>query len=82
VSTGIKNDFSLEVQQGSTYNFYIRYVLVKDVAGSILEVNFTPNYLEDVLALRDTWYANFSFYYTKENLIKMLKHLFIIGLRL
>jgi choline transporter-like protein 2/4/5 len=33
---------------------------VKDVAesqGSILEVNFTPDYLNDVLALRDTWLA-------------------------
>lgn len=37
-----------------------RYLLVKDVAdaqGSILEINLTPDYLKDVLALRDTWLA-------------------------
>ena len=35
-------------------------MLVKDVAESqisILEVNFTPDYLENVLQLRDTWLA-------------------------
>ena len=34
--------------------------MVKDVAQSqisILEVNFTPDYLNDVLSLRDTWLA-------------------------
>ncbi len=41
------------------YSVY-RYLLVKDVAeshDSIFQVNFTPNYLADVLALRDTWIA-------------------------
>lgn len=35
-------------------------MLVKDVAESqisILEVNFTPDYLDNVLKLRDTWLA-------------------------
>ena len=39
---------------------FYRYVLVKDVAESqisILEVNFTPDYLDNVLKLRDTWLA-------------------------
>ena len=50
----------IEKKQSLKHCFVYRYVLVKDVAashGSILEVNFTADYLTDVLALRDTWLA-------------------------
>ena len=41
------------------YSLY-RYMMVKDVAASqisILQVNLTPDYLNEVLSLRDTWLA-------------------------
>ena len=41
------------------YSLY-RYMMVKDVASSqisILQVNLTPDYLQEVLSLRDTWLA-------------------------